>query len=205
MKHKKLKLLLLVWTIILLTNYYWTPYFVLPFVWLLTVGALIIFILNQIFKFYNERKNISKARILNIVVLSLLLFLTFYRFYEIPNRGIEKIDWFVLKNKRTEILGRIKKGELKPDVKWNNGICELPFEFPIISNGGNDVWIFNSEKNSNQKTVKFFIFRNFFDSPSTYLIYSDDSEQMKYYEDKIKSNPKENWKIEQNWYRINGY
>ena len=204
MKNKKLKLLLFVWTIILLINYYWTPYFVVPFVWLLTVGILIISILNQFFKFYNERKNISKARILNIITLCFLFFLTFYRFYEVPYRIIEKVDWSIFKDKRNEIVKKIKKGELKPNVKWNNGICELPFEFPVISNGGNDVWIFNSE-NSNQKTVKFFIFRNFFDSPSTYLIYSDDSEQIKYFEDKIKSNPKDNWKIEQNWYRIYGY
>lgn len=188
---------------VILINYYWTLYFILPFIWLINVAVLLIIFIIQFSKLIKERKNISNKRIMNVTITFLLLFLTFYRFYEIPNIIIEKMDWIVLKNKRISIVEKVKLGQLKPNVKWNNGICELPFEFPVVSNGGNDIWIFTN-KNTDQKTIKFFIFRNFFDSPSTFLIYSNDNDKIKYYEQKIKNNPRNNWKIEDNWYRIVG-
>ena len=54
-------------------------------------------------------------------------------------------------------------------------------------------------------TVKFWIFRNFFDSPSTYLIYTEDDKNIKYYNEKIKNDPERNWKIDNNWYRTVSY
>lgn len=139
---------------------------------------------------------------MKVIAFGLLFILTFFR--NIPNRLIEKADWIILKGKRIEIVQKIKDGELKAKGKLNNGICELPFEFPVISNGGNDIWIIHgNEKNS--VTVRFWVFRGFFDSPQTLFVYSDDKETIMRFEGKIMEDPKNNWKLDKNWYRIYGY
>jgi len=81
----------------------------------------------------------------------------------------------------------------------NNGICILPFNFPIVSNGGNDIWIF---QNKNKKTVKFWISRGFFDSPQSYFIYTDDPDTINSINRLIKKYPENNYKIKEHWYRI---
>lgn len=91
--------------------------------------------------------------------------------------------------------------KLKPDTTVNNGICKLSFDFPIISNGGNDIWICQN-KTEGTKTIKFWISRGFFESPQTYFIFTNDNETQKQYEEQIKLKPEYNWKLEKNWYRI---
>ncbi|ESU21379.1 hypothetical protein FCR2A7T_05520 [Flavobacterium cauense R2A-7] len=116
---------------------------------------------------------------------------------------IEKVDWNVFFYKRNQIVEKVKNGELKPNVSWNNWVCQLPFEFPIISNSGNDIGIRKNENNG-KYTIHFWVFRNFLDNPSTYFVYTEDEDDIKAFEEEIKKNPKENWKLEENWYRIYG-
>lgn len=156
----------------------------------------------QIIKLVKERNYPKKSRILKVLVFAILLTLTFFR--NIPNTLIEKADWKILKGKRIEIVQKIKSGELKANGKYNSGICELPFKFPIVSNGGNDVWIIRGTEN-NSLTVRFWVFRNFFDSPQTLFIYTNDQKTIKRFERKIVEEPKTNWKLDENWYRIQGY
>jgi hypothetical protein len=111
------------------------------------------------------------------------------------------MDWIILKGKRTEIVTKIKGGELIANGKNNNGICKLPFKFPVVSNGGNEVWII---RNNNKLTVRFFVFRNFFDSPSTKFIFTEDLKTIRAFENRIKEQPEHNWKLDDNWYRIYG-
>lgn len=194
--------IIVLWILITLINYYYTNFFILAFIWL---GMSLIFFIGttiQIVKLIKERNVLTKFRIIKIVVFGLLFILTFFR--NIPNGLIEKADWNILKGKRTEIVQKIKSGELKANGKYNNGICELPFEFPIVSNGGNAVWIIRG-KEKNSLTVRFWVFRNFFDSPQTLFIYTDDQENIKRFEKKITKEPKTNWKLDENWYRIHGY
>ena len=139
----------------------------------------------QIIKLISERKNLTKFRILKVIVFALLFVLTFQR--NIPNGIIEKTDWVILKNKRTEIVEQIKRNEIKGKGTSGNGIFELPFEFPILSNAGNDVWVFKNKEN-NSVTIQFWVFRNFFDSPSTLFVYSDDKERIADLEQKVKEN-----------------
>lgn len=203
MKYKKILILAIVWIVLVLMNYYYTPYFILPFVWLLNILIFLVIVLLQLIKIFKERNNISRQRIIIFISVLFLTFLSFYNFYGIPNLFIEKLDWIILKEKRKDIISDVKRGILKSNVSWNNVVCELPFEFPIVSNGGNDIWIFKNE--TNQKyTVKFWVFRNFFDSPSTCFIYTEDEKNIKYYNEKIKNDPERNWKIDNNWYRIFG-
>ncbi|WP_125112946.1 hypothetical protein [Algoriella xinjiangensis] len=93
----------------------------------------------------------------------------------------------------------MKNGKLIRDNKLNNGIYKIPFEFPVLSNGGNEVWVFEEK---NKKTVKFWISRGFFDSPQSYFIYTENPADIKSIDELIKKHPENNWKIKENWYRV---
>lgn len=198
---KKLAILIIIWLVFAFADYFYLPYFIQPFSWLLVCITLLILFVRQVIKTIRERKNIKTNRILNLTTTLILFFLTFYNFNKIPHSIIEKIDWLVLFNKREKIVQEVFTGKLLPNTKMNNGICRLPFNFPIISNGGNDIWIYQS-KTKKTKTIKFWISRGFFDSPQTYFIFTNDNETKKDYEEQIKTKPKYNWKLAENWYRI---
>lgn len=198
---KKILFFIIIWLVFVFADYFLLPYFVQPFSWLLVCLTLLILLIRQIIKAFKERKNLRTNRIVNLSTVVILFFLTFYNFNKIPNSIIEKVDWTISYNKRSAIVKEVLKGRLKPDTDMNNGICELPFNYPIISNGGNDIWIYDS-KNDNTKTIKFWISREFFDSPQTYFIFTNDNEAKKYYQELVKTKPEYNWQLEENWYRI---
>ena len=201
MTKKGLIWIIIAWVSITLINYYYTIYFILAIIWFVLIISLFYLMLVQLKKTFEERKNLSKLRITNLLTFSLLFILTLYRYK--TNLVIEKIDWFLLENKRNEIVEKVKNKEINPNVSWNGWVCELPFEFPVISNGGNDIGILRNKKN-NGTTVTFWVFRNFFDSPSTHFVYSNDPEEIKSLDEKITNRPNENWKIKENWYRTYG-
>lgn len=115
---------------------------------------LLILTLRQIIRLLKEKKNIKTDRIINLSVTLILFVLTFYNFNKIPNSIIEKIDWSISYNKRGQIVKDILTEKLKPNTKLNNGICRLSFDFPIISNGGNDIWIYQN-KTEGEKLSNF--------------------------------------------------
>jgi hypothetical protein len=193
--------IVIIWIIITLINYYYTNFFFLAFIWLGLSAILLIGTIIQIVKLILERKKLTKFRVTKVFIFIFLFVLTFFR--HLTNEMIEKADWFVLKGKRTEIVEKIKSGELVANGKNNNGICELPFEFPVVSNGGNDVWIIRN-KETDKITVRFWVFRNFFDSPSTKFVFTEDQKTIDAFEKRIKENPENNWKLDDNWYRIYG-
>src|SRR5690606_15867842 len=192
---------IVIWVILTLINYYYTNFFLLAFIWLGLILILLTVTIIQLVKLIKERKNLTKLRIVKLLTFTLLFILTLYR--DTTNLGIEKVDWLIFENKRTEIVKQVKDKELNPNVSWNGWVCELPFEFPVISNGGNDIGIYRNKEN-NRTTVTFWVFRNFFDSPSTYFVYTNDPEEKKRIEEKIKNKPRNNWKIKKNWYRTYG-
>ena len=183
--------------------YYEIDYFIIPFLWLLICLFLFILLIRNVVLFFKKIKINFKEKIIKFIIPAIIFFLTFYQINYFPKIFIEKVDWILLFNKRVETINLVKNNKLKPNVSWNGFICELPYEYPIISNGGNDIGIFKNKKN-NKLTIQFYIFRIFFDSPSTYFIYTEDSEYIKIIEDKIKSDPDNNWKLEKNWYRVFG-
>ena len=152
-------------------------------------------------KVVKERKNLQTNRILNFSITLTLFLLTLYNFNKIPNLIIEKIDWNISYNKRTQIVKDVLSEKLKPNTKMNNGICRLSFDFPIVSNGGNDIWIYG-DKSGKTKTVKFWISRGFFESPQIYFIFTNDNLTKKHYNKLVETKPEFNWKLEENWYRI---
>lgn len=197
-------ILIIVWGFIQLFTFYIFHFFIIPFTWLITVLILlIIFIKNLIYTIKNRKVSLLVYQGLLKLSITLILFLfTFYGLNYIPQLIIEKIDWVVLCNERKNIIEQVKKNQLKPNVSYNDFMCELPFEFPIVSNGGNDIAIYHNEEN--EYTIEFYVFRNFFEAPSTKIIYSENPENINYYEDKIKHDSNNNWKIKNNWYRIYG-
>jgi len=195
-KKKTLIWITLIWVIITFINYYYTNFFFLAFIWF---GMVLFFAIITLIEL--SKLNTTRASIIKFIVLLILLFFTFRR--DVPNLIIEKIDWVIFENKRNEIVKQVKKGILNPNVEWNGWVCELPYEFPVVSNGGNDIGIYRNKK-QDKLTVSFWVFRNFFDHPSTYIIYSNDKKIIDRLEKKIDEKPKNNWKLKKNWYRIYG-
>ena len=142
---------------------------------------------------------LTKARLIKLGGFGLLFILTFYR--NILDQQLERFDWAINKSKRIEIVSEVKNGALKPNVDHNNIIYELPYEFPIVSNGGNDIVIQKSD-NEQFVTVKFWIFRNYFSSPQKLFVYTDDPKTINKIEEEIEEYPRFNWKLENNWYRV---
>ena len=198
---QKIIILIATWLIFVFADYFFLPYFIQPFSWLFVCLTLLILSIRQISKTVKQRKNLKSNRILNLLITVLIFLLTFYNFNKIPNSIVEKLDWLISYNKRKQIVEEVEVGKLKPNTEMNNGICKLPFGFPIVSNGGNDIWI-NENESKSAKTIKFWISRGFFDAPQTYFIYTKDTETKKYYQELIKTKPEYNWQLEENWCRI---
>jgi len=198
---RKLIILIIIWLTFTALQYFMLPYFVKPLTWLLFCLTLFILSIGQIIKTIKERKDLKLDRILNLSIILILLLFTFYNFNKIPTSIMEKIDWKISYNKRNQIIKEVENGQLKPNTEMSNGICKLPFKFPIVSNGGNEIWIHESQ-NSHLKTIKFWISRGFFESPQTYFIYTNDKESKNHYQELIENIPEYNWKIEENWFRI---
>ena len=198
---KKILILIIIWIVYIFAEYFILPYFVKPFSWLLVWLTLLILSIRQAIKLFKKRKNLTSLRILNLSLTTILFFLTFYNFNKIPNSIIEKVDWKISYNKRNKIVNEVLKGTLKLKTERNFGICKLPFYFPLVSNGGNNIWI-SENKNNHTKTIKFWISRGFFESPEKLFIYTNDNETKRDYQELIKSEPEYNWKLEENWYRI---
>jgi hypothetical protein len=200
-QKKKIAILIILWLVFVFADYFYLPYFVQPFSWPLVCLTLLILSIRQVIKTIKERKNLKTNRILNLSITLSLFFLTFYNFNKIPSSIIEKIDWTISYNKRKQIVNDVLTEKLKPNTEMNNGICKLPFDFPIISNGGNDIWIFEN-KTGNTRTIKFWISRGFFESPQTYFIFTNDNVTKKNYHELIITKPENNWQLEENWFRI---
>ena len=189
------------WCILTLLEYYFIPFFIVALLWLtISLGLLIITIIELI-KLIKARKSLTQFGILKVIVFSILFYLTYQSW--IVHGLIEKVDWKIFYNKRMNIVQQVKTGELNPNVSWNNWVCELPFELPVVSNGGNDIGIYRNQKN-NSVTVTFWVFRNFFDAPSTKFVYTNDNTEIKELNRQVSNDPKHNWKIQDNWYRTLG-
>lgn len=147
--------------------------------------------LYNLFYLFRER---SLLRVKKIgIIISIFLFMFVFEEYS------DQFNWWVFKNKREQIVSDVKQGLRQPNVSHNGVIHYLGYDFPVISNGGNDILI---EKQGNKTTVRFFISRGFLDNPSHYFIYTDDPYYIQKFQEKIKQNPEFNWQIKENWYRI---
>ncbi len=189
------------WIFLALYNYYFMSFFFLTFEIIGLILILCIASVIQLVKLIIERKNLSRLRILKFSIFIGLLILTFYQ--SSVNKVIEKIDWKLFYNRRVEIVEKIKNKEINSNTEKPYWKYKLPYTFPVISNGGNEI-IINRKNRLNTTTVQFWIFRNFFEAPSTQFIFTNDSSVMETIRKKMIRMPSENWKIEENWYRTYG-
>lgn len=199
---KKQLALIVLWIVYVVLNYFISPFFLKPISWIIVCLVLFIFSISQIVKGVKHGKSLTLNSILNISIALTLFLLTFYNFMKIPDAVMEKLDWKISYNRRMQVIKELERGKLKINDDKNDGIYELPYRFPIVSNGGNDIWISKSDKG---KTVRFWISRGFFESPQTYFIYTDDAATIKQFEELIGEKPQNNWKLQENWYRILQY
>jgi hypothetical protein len=115
---------------------------------------------------------------------------------------IEKLDWKLRRNSREEIVQLVKADKLKPNVSHNNIICTLDnWEFPPISNGGNEIAIYKTD--TGKLTVEFYINRGFLDHYSAF-VYTDDAEKIKELENHISYEKGNhiNKQLDEHWYRV---
>ncbi len=197
MSNKTLIWIVTIWMVLTVINYYLVPYFIVVLEWILLLFIFLFWFIIEIIKLIRKRIKGTQLSIGPAATILILLLLTYWR---PQNRMTEKIDWYIFYNRRSEIVRQVKNDELKPNVSWNGWICELPYEFPVVSNGGNDIGISKNDSTDNV-TVTFWVFRNFFSAPSTHFIYTNDPEKIKQIDGLIARNPGDNWKIEENWYR----
>jgi hypothetical protein len=102
---------------------------------------------------------------------------------------VEKIDWKLRRGEREQIVAKFKAED--PKTAYYK-IDE--FNFPPISNGGNEILI---DKRKNGKlTIEFYIDRGFIDHYSAF-VYTNDSA----YEKELKSSTYAR-QLDKNWYKI---
>lgn len=179
--------------------YYYTSGFIAFFVvipYLLIFGGLIVWLLVVVI----ENRYLVKTtfRKVGIILTISIGSLTMY-FGEVL---VEKLDWHLRRSTREEIIELIKVDSLKPNVSHNNIICTLDnWNFPPISNGGNEIAIHKTA--DNKLTVEFYINRGFLDHYSAF-VYTDDENKIKELEERISSKMDiyANKKLDQNWYRV---
>jgi hypothetical protein len=198
MGKKTLITIFFLWCLISIIEYYFLPYFINVIIWLTLSLCLLLITISLLIKVIHKIKSASKLMILRVVFFAVLFFLTFYA--HLVNSLFEKINWAVFYAKRQEIVERVKNNELKPNVSFNKALCKLPFNFPVLSNSGNEIYIFRNNLDKSI-TVKFWIARGFFEAPQTYFTFSDDIKELKALDQFITTDPNHNWKINRNWYR----
>lgn len=201
-KRNSIILIVVGWIILTLLSYYYIPYFITPFIWIGLIIALFSISLIQFVRLIKARKELNRFRFKNFIVFTLLLVLTVFQNQTF--RIIENVDWYLFYNMRSKVVEEVKNNELNPNVEWNDWVCELPFEFPPISNGGNDIGITRYDE-SNTLTVTFWVDRAYWDDPSTYIIYTNNPETIEILERRTIDNPDKNWRIKKNWYRKGGF
>jgi hypothetical protein len=117
-------------------------------------------------------------------------------------RIFENSNWQKLYSLRNSIIEYVIRNELNPNVQWNNFMCQLPFKSPIVSKGGNDIGIHRYDDNT--VAVYFFLSRGLLDMPSTVFVYTNNNTVISNIKKYIENDSYNNWKIEENWYRLFG-
>lgn len=158
--------------------------------------GLTIWLLTVVLK--NKKPEITTFQKLGLILTISIGSLTFFFGEDI----IEKLDWQFRRNSREEIIELIKAEKLKPNVSHNKILCSLDnWNFPPISNGGNEIMIYMTE--NNKLTVVFYINRGFLDHYSAF-VYTNDNEKIQELEQRTTLNKglHINKKLDKNWYRV---
>ncbi|MCH5719825.1 hypothetical protein [Niabella hibiscisoli] len=199
MNKKALLAVFIGWLFFTVLIYYLADYFIEALVWLGLSLSLFVILIIQVLKLIRERKTLTGLRIAKVIVFSVMFYCTFCSW--ITHKWIDRLNFAVLYNKRMAIIEQVKSGRLKPNASWNSSLCQLPFQWPVVSHSGNDI-VIGRNKNTQALSVSFYTYRNFFDAPSTSLTYTEDTAVVASIENKIRQYPDRNQRIREGWYRV---
>lgn len=194
-------LIFISWILLQLLIFYEIWDFVAQFILFFVAFLFFLLLIRNGVKLFQSRKRFDfKKRIFKFLFALTILFLTILDF--IPQNLIERLDWTLLYNKRMEIVEDIKKDKINLENDKDFYLYNVPFEYPVVSNGGNKIVV---RKDIEKKyTIEFFISKFSFFSPDSKYIYTESKNYSKIFEEKVKTDPTQNKKLEKNWYRISG-
>ena len=158
--------------------------------------GLTYFMLIVVLSGHNNAK--TKFHIIGLTLTILIGMLTLFFGPDL----IEKVDWYLRKDTRKEIVYKVMSGELTPNMVDSNYGCKLDsWKFPPISNGGNIISI--DKTPDNKYKIKFYINNGFLDHYSAF-VYTNDPKEIKELDERTLSplNMDTNKKLEENWYRV---
>lgn len=165
------------------------------------IGFFIIFcslIILQGKALFHKSKANGRFNIPATGICLILLLLTIFSSF--TNRVIERIDWRLFYNERMVIIRQIKKGLITATGDF--GECRLPDRFSRVS--ANNIIRIHGTQNDSLTIIFYMHTQGFADYVvSSQFIYTNDAGERKYMNTKIKRNPKENWKLNDEWYRLN--
>lgn len=129
-----------------------------------------------------------------LILIQIIPFISFK--YLSDDVIMEQIDWKFNYKARMDLIEKIESGKVKPI----NGKIKS-HHFPPISNGGNEVIIYQ-DSITKKIVATFFINRGYVDHYSAF-IYSSIPKETEWYNNRyIKNTSLENIRISENWFRI---
>ncbi len=189
-------LIFLSWILLQLLIFYEIWDFVAQFILFFVAFLFFLLSIRNGVKLFQSRKRLDfKKRIFKFLFALMILFLTIFN--SIPHNLIERFDWVLLYNKRMEIVEEIN---LENDKEFY--LYKAPFEYPVISNDGNKIVV--RKDIENKYTIEFFISKFSFFTPDSKYIYTESKNYSKIFDEKVKTDPTQNKKLEKNWYKISG-
>ena len=163
-------LIFISWILLQLLIFYEIWDFVAQFILFFVAFLFFLLLIRNGVKLFQSRKRFDfKKRIFKFLFALTILFLTILDF--IPQNLIERLDWTLLYNKRMEIVEDIKKDKINLENDKDFYLYNVPFEYPVVSNGGNKIVV---RKDIEKKyTIEFFISKFSFFSPDSKYIYTE--------------------------------
>ncbi|MES2388719.1 MAG: hypothetical protein V4543_12025 [Bacteroidota bacterium] len=197
MGKRSLMIIFILWLLWLYTDYLNLFFELGLLVWLGTTLTPVILLVILLYRLYKKPGTVSRIHVYRLLFFTGLLLLT-WNSYALE-KYLEKPDTMLLTGIRKRIVEQVKRKELKAD--YYRGLCKLPFNFPVVSDSGNDILI---ETNAPGDTVTVYFWRNrpLLDNRPTYIVYTNNNLRIAEFEGNIKADPDNCWQIESNWYRV---
>ena len=164
--------------------------FFIPFVWLFVYGFFLVGLVLSIIVAFKSKY--WKPIFINLITIIILVTVPF-------NRLVLEMDFKRNQSARVEIIEKIEKEELKPNVPYNASLIMLPDEYNHLSKGGGEIVV---EKQDEDYAVLFFTFRGVLDSFSGFA-YSPNGQKPGV--NSFNGDFKEIIQIDKNWHMVTSY
>lgn len=164
--------------------------FLMPFLWLLTVGFFIVGLVLSI-------SGVFKAKYWKPLLIQLITILLLFL---VPFNDIAlKLDFMMKKEDRVEVISMIGNGKLNPNVSHNTSLIKLPKKYNQLSKGGGEIVV---EGQGDSYAVLFFTMRGILDGFSGFVYSPNGTKPGK---NDFGGDFKEIDKVDENWYFVVSY